>query len=171
MRPRRAALSPLNPVRPAARKGTDRLTSEGRTQVYSKIMMPVDVAHPDRQVRALSVAADLAAHYDAEICYVTVTSAAPGALGHTPDDARARLAEFALAQSAAYGIKTRSHLALSHDPSTDLDKTLLAAIDETGADLVVMASHEPAWSDLLTGSHGGRLATHAKISVMVVRDA
>lgn len=137
--------------------------------MYSTIMVPVEISHPDQQEGALSVAADLARHYGASLCFVTVTSAAPGTLGHTPDEARDVLNAFSQAQSEARGVKTRAHLALSHDPTTDLDKSLLAAIEETGADLVVMASHMPGWADLLTGSHGGWLAAHAPVSVMVVR--
>ena len=138
--------------------------------MYSTLMVPVDVAHKDRHGPGLRVAADLARHYGAEICFVTVTSAAPGALGHTPEEARDALDAFAAEQAQANGVKARGHLALSHDPAVELDKTLLAALEEIGADLVVMDSHVPGWADWLTGSHGGWLASHAPVSVMVVRD-
>jgi len=145
-------------------------TTEGTIAVYSTIMVPLDIAHPDRQARALRVAGDLAAQYGAELCFVTVTSAAPGTLGHTPEEAKERLNAYARDKGQELDVKARAHLALSHDPAVDLDKTLLGAVDETGADLVVMASHVPGWADFFTGSHGGWLASHAKVSVMVVRD-
>ncbi|GGH18733.1 Nucleotide-binding universal stress protein, UspA family [Cribrihabitans marinus] len=137
--------------------------------MFSKIMVPVDISHPGQLTRALTAAADLGRHYGAEVCYVAVTSSAPGTLGHTPDEARGHLAEFSEAQAAAHGHRACCHLALSHDPAVDLDRTLLAAIEETGADLVVMASHVPGWADSFTGSHGGHLAAEAKVSVFVVR--
>ena len=139
--------------------------------MYSKIMVPVDLEHIDHLQRALDVAADLGRHYGAGICYVAVTSSAPGLLGHTPEEKSERLARFAAAQGEVHGLVATSHLALSHDPKADMDNTLLGAVSETGADLVVMGSHMPGWADIFTGSHGGWMATHAKTSVMVVRDA
>lgn len=138
--------------------------------MYSKIMVPVDLEHPDGSGRALEVAADLGRHYGADVVYVAVTSSAPGPLGHTPDEKTARLQAFADTQGTEHGLAVAAHLALSHDPASDLDKALIAAIRDTGADLVVMASHMPGWADFLTGSHGGWLASHAHSSVMVVRD-
>ncbi|MFC3615989.1 universal stress protein [Lutimaribacter marinistellae] len=139
--------------------------------MYSRIMVPVDIAHPGGLSKALGVAADLAMHYGAEICYVAVSSSAPGDLGHNPEEARTKLAHFAAAQGEAHGHAAKSHLAISHDPAVDLDRTLLKAVQDTGADLVIMASHVPAWSDFLRGSHGGHMANHAKCSVMIVRDS
>ncbi len=134
-------------------------------------MVPVDLEHLDQLQRALDVAADLGRHFEAALCYVAVTSSAPGPLGHTPEEKAERLARFAAGQGEQHGIAVSSHLALSHDPSADMDSTLLHAITETAADLVVMGSHMPGWADMLTGSHGGWMASHAKTSVMVVRDA
>jgi nucleotide-binding universal stress UspA family protein len=57
----------------------------------------------------------------------------------------------------------------SHDPAADLDPTLLKAVEETGADLVVMASHVPGLTDYIWPSNGGTVARRAKVSVMVVR--
>ncbi|NND41526.1 MAG: universal stress protein, partial [Silicimonas sp.] len=55
------------------------------------------------------------------------------------------------------------------DPTTEVDDALVRAIDETGADLVVMASHVPNVMDHIWPSKGGKQAQHAKCSVMVVR--
>ena len=49
-----------------------------------------------------------------------------------------------------------------------MDHQLCEAMDEIGADLVVMGSHIPHWYEF--GSHGGKLAAHAHCSVMIVRD-
>ncbi|MEY8839162.1 universal stress protein, partial [Cribrihabitans sp. XS_ASV171] len=85
--------------------------------MYSKIMVPVDIAHPGGLTRALEVAADLARHYGAEVCYVAVSASAPGTLGHTPEEATSRVAQFAAAQGEAHGHAATSHLAISHDPA------------------------------------------------------
>ena len=46
---------------------------------------------------------------------------------------------------------------------------LRKAIEEVGADLVVMATHIPGAAEHLFASHGGSVAAHAKISVFLVR--
>ena len=43
------------------------------------------------------------------------------------------------------------------------------SVRETGADLVVMASHIPNVTDYIWQSNGGAIATHADVTVMVVR--
>jgi len=50
-----------------------------------------------------------------------------------------------------------------------VDDALLKASRDTGADLVVMASHMPSVLDYIWPSNGGKIAEHAKCSVMVVR--
>lgn len=142
--------------------------------MFSKIMVPVDLAHLADLEKALTCARDLAGHYGAEISFVGVTAPSPGALAHNPAEYEARLAEFAAEQGAKGGanaarIKTRAHMVISHDPKIDLDETLLRAAKEVAADLVVMASHLPKLTDYLWPSNGGKVAAHASASVMVVR--
>lgn len=139
--------------------------------VFSKIMAPVDLAHLDGLSRALECAADLARHYGADLVYVGVTETPPGALGHNPSEYAARMQAFAAGQAEAHGIVASAHAMASHDLWIDLDDALFKAIDEIGADLVVMASHIPKLTDYVWPSNGGKLAGHAKVSVMVVRDS
>ena len=137
--------------------------------MFAKIMVPVDLTHEDRLAKTLGCAADLAGHWKAAIVFVGVASSAPGKLGHTPEEFRARLDAFASAQAAAHGIAATGHAVISHDPTSDLDRKLLEAVRETGADLVVMASHVPGIADYILSSHGGTLAEHAGVSVMLIR--
>jgi len=139
--------------------------------MFTRILAPVDLAHKDKLGRALNCAADLARHYGIPLAYVGVTAAAPSSVAHNPAEYEARLAEFAAAQGAAHGVTTEAHARISHDPISDLEQTLLRAIDEIGADLVVMASHVPGLADRIWPSNGGRIAEHAKVSVMIVRPA
>lgn len=137
--------------------------------MFKRIMVPVDLSHVDRLDKALTCAADMAKLHGATVVYVAVSSASPSALAHNPEEFAARLAAFAEAQGAARGITADSHAVISHDPSIDLDPSLLKAVADTGADLVVMASHVPNVSDYIWPSNGGTIASHAKASVMVVR--
>ncbi|GKY89816.1 universal stress protein [Sinisalibacter aestuarii] len=137
--------------------------------MFRHIMVPVDLAHEERLGHALSVAADLARHWSARVTYVGVGTNTPGVLAHTPEEYTARLAAFAQAQGVAHGIEAAAHATIAHDPTTDLDDALLRAVDETGADLVVMQSHIPGLMDYVWPSNGGKIAGHASASVLVVR--
>ena len=116
--------------------------------MYKKIMVPVDLAHVDKLARALDTAANLAKFYHAPVTYVGVTSSA---------------------QTGTHGIQADGKTVVSHDPAVDLDDALIKAVDETGSDLVVMATHIPNVADHIWPSNGGRIATHTNASVFLVR--
>lgn len=138
--------------------------------MFGKIMVPVDLTHLEHLQRALQVAADLAKHYGVAVAYVGVTSEVPTEIAHNPAEYGQRLDAFAAEQAAKHAISTEAHDYAAHDPSLDLDRLLLRAVDDVGADLVVMASHIPTIADHIWPSHGGHLASYARISVFVVRN-
>ena len=137
--------------------------------MFKKIMVPVDLAHADKLQRALTAAADVSKLYSAPLVYVGVTSSLPGALGHNPREYEAKLRSFAQSEAGKHGISVETHTVISHDPATDLNQSLARAVDEIGADLVVMATHVPNLADHFMHSHGGQLATHTRASVFLVR--
>ena len=137
--------------------------------MFKRIMAPVDLAHKERLGRALDCAADLAKHYGVPITYVGVTSTAPSPLGHNPEEYAEKLEAFTAGEIRKHGVDATAHMAIAHDPPTEVDDALMQAIGETGADLVVMASHVPDVVDYIWPSNGGKLAEHANCSVMVVR--
>lgn len=132
-------------------------------------MVPVDLVHADKLDKALTVAANLSKNFNAPICYVGVTAKTPGPVAHTPAEFAEKLAEFARAQSAAHGVETSSKAYPLDDPAVDMNGALLSAVEELGADLVVMASHMPNVTDYVWPSHGGKLASHSSASVLLVR--
>ena len=137
--------------------------------MYRSIMVPVDLEHAQALDKALGTAAGLAQQFGATVTYVAVTSAAPGAVAHDPEEFAAQLADFAGEQGRRFGIETSSLTRVSHDPAADLDRTLLKAAEELDADLIVMASHVPGVAEHIFASHAGYVASHAKTSVFVVR--
>ncbi len=139
--------------------------------MFSKIMVPVDLAHADKLGRALDVAAQLARNSGGEVVYVGVTTGTPTSVAHSPEEYRQKLEAFAAAQSEAAGHPATAHMVLSHDPAVDLDRQLEKAAEQTGADLVVMATHVPGAFDAFGPNHGGALARHSKISVFLVRES
>ena len=138
--------------------------------MFTRIMVPVDLAHVPALRKALKVAAGLAKLYGVPVTYVGVTSGAPSALGHNPAEFDSKLKAFGAEQASASGLEAETKTVISHDPTTDVDDALLRAVKECGADLVVMASHVPGLADYIWPSNGGKVAGHSEASVFVVRD-
>ena len=138
--------------------------------MYKHIMVPVDLADPEPLKKALATAADLARHYQARVTLVSISGGLQAKVSHSSREYGQRLAQFAEDVSDTHGIKFGTRNYSTPDPSVEVDKMLIRAIDELGIDLTVMASHQPGWLEYVINSHGGRLASHAPISVFVVRD-
>ncbi|GAA3551519.1 universal stress protein [Zobellella aerophila] len=138
--------------------------------MYKQIMIPVDLTHIERLEKALQTGADLAKLYGIPVCYIGVSASAPSAVAHNPAEFTAKMQKFGKEQAEKYGLEQVSSTAyISHDPAVDLDKTLLKAAKESGADLVVMASHVPGLAEHLFASNAGYFAAHSDASVLVVR--
>ncbi len=137
--------------------------------MFKHIMVPVDLRHADHLARALETAANLGKQFDAPVTYVGVTPETPSATAHNPAEFEQKLSAFASAQADAHGHAAHAKSYASHDPSIDLNDTLLKAADDLDADLIVMASHIPNIADHIWPSHGGQVAKRAKASVFVVR--
>lgn len=139
-------------------------------KMFRKIMVPVDLAHREAIEPSLTASSDLARYYGAEICYVGVTATTPGSVARTPEEYQQKLHEFAREQSEHHHGQTVSARAItSPDPVADLDDVLVQAVKDTGADLVVMATHLPRRLDAVLPAHGGEIATHTDVSVFLVR--
>ncbi len=137
--------------------------------MFAKIMVPVDLGHVDKVEKSLGVAAGIAKQYGAQVTLVGVTQSSPTEVAPTPDAFAEKLASFAKERSEALGTTFGTHSEVSHDITIDLDDALERAAEALGADLVVMASHVPGLADRVFASNAGYLASHASISVFVVR--
>ncbi|MBY8974965.1 universal stress protein [Rhodobacteraceae bacterium NNCM2] len=137
--------------------------------MFRTIMVPVDLAHPERLDRAISIAATMAEVMGAQIHLVGVTMSAPSKVAHTPEEFDAKLEEYAAHQGRIRNVEMAAHTVITNDAAVDLDKRLIETADQIGADLVVMATHVPGLAEYVFASHGGYLAAHAKQSVLLVR--
>ncbi|NBB69091.1 MAG: universal stress protein [Alphaproteobacteria bacterium] len=137
--------------------------------MYRTILAPVDLTHVARLGKAIDTACDLAVHYGTRLVFVGVTATTPTPVAHNPHEFERKLAEFAAEQERRHGIAVESRAYTAHDPAVQIDDTLLQAVEDTGADLVVMASHLPNVVDAIWPSRGGRVASHAPVSVFLVR--
>lgn len=139
--------------------------------MYRKILVPVDLAHTEQIAKALNTAIDMAKHYNASLCYVTVTNSTPSAAAHNPAELAENLKVFAQEQGRSHDIETDSMVIETTDLAVELDDKLVATINKTGVDLVIMASHEPGIGDRLhiLHSNAANIVKHTNISVFVVR--
>ena len=137
--------------------------------MFKQIMVPVDLHMGAEVTRALNVSADLAKHYGAKVTLVSVSGSVITDAPHTEKEAREALDALAATLKNDAGIEARIHLITSTDVPAEVDAALRHSIDDTNADLVIMGSHVPGILEYLLPSHAGRLASHAKVSVFVVR--
>ncbi|MFO8025698.1 universal stress protein [Thiohalophilus sp.] len=137
--------------------------------MFKTIMVPVDLAHLGALEKPLTVAADLARHYEAKLCYVGVTTSQPSSVAHTPEEYAQKLKAFAHEHAPDNGQEPSAHVYNSHDPVADLDDILVKAIEEIGADLVVMGTHLPKHLDAIMPANGSKIASHSESSVFLVR--
>ena len=139
--------------------------------MYNKIMVPVDLEHTERIEKALHGAAELAKSYDVPVCYVAIMGRAPNRVAPSPEKFEAELNMFAREQADKYGIETECKAVPSVDVPVELDDKLIGAVDEVGADLIVMASHIPGIADKLhlISSNAAYMVKHSSVSIFVVR--
>ncbi len=137
--------------------------------MFNRIMIPVDLAHADTLQRAIGTAGVLAKHYGASIAFVGATSSQPSAVAKSPEEYAEKLSTFATTMGNELGVPVESETLHLHDLSIDLNRALTRHADKIGADLIVMATHIPGVAEYVFGSHGGEIAQHAKMSVMLIR--
>jgi nucleotide-binding universal stress UspA family protein len=139
--------------------------------MYHKILVPVDLAHTEKIGKALNTAIDMAKHYHATLCYIAVTNTTPGAAAHNPKELEQKLRTFAEEQGKSHGIHTESKVLSTPDTAVELEDKLLRAIEDTGSDMVVMASHAPGLGDRLhlLHSNAANIVKQSTVSVFVVR--
>ncbi len=137
--------------------------------MFRKIMVPVDLAHQASLSRSLELAAQLARQTGATAWYVGVTADAPGKLAHSPAEYSDRLEAFAASEAETHGHQAAAAAYVANDPAIDLTTTLLKAANEIEADLIVMATHGPAFTDRIWPSHGEEIARRFPGSVFLVR--
>jgi nucleotide-binding universal stress UspA family protein len=136
--------------------------------MYKAIMVPIDLSHAEKGKVMIEVAKKLG-DKTAGIVLINVVANIPtyvaaelpgGIIDKAKEDAHSVLEDMAKAAGMKADVDVRSGT-----PAT----AILAAAEEKGADLIIIASHQPGLQDYLLGSTAGRVVRHAKCSVLVVR--
>ncbi len=141
--------------------------------MFNTILIPVDLAHDSSWRKALPVAIGLARSPGTQLYVMTVV------------DLNTNITAIRLPENfnREYREKTEHRLqevVEQHVPSDipvqyiirdgRVYQEILAVAHEIKADLIVMASHNPALKDYLLGTNSARVVRHANCSVLVVRD-
>ncbi|MEM9436862.1 MAG: universal stress protein [Pseudomonadota bacterium] len=136
----------------------------------SRILVPVDLEHADKLTKALGLAAKLAQADGAKVIYAGIADAVPTTSRTTVGEQMAQaLGVFAAQQAADHGIEVEDHVGLRGDLHLTVGPDVVRVAKETSADLIVMASHVPGLKDHFLSSNAGYVASHAPVSVYVVR--
>ncbi|RYC12029.1 universal stress protein [Ciceribacter ferrooxidans] len=136
--------------------------------MYKKIIVPVDCAALDKGEKILRKAASLL-DTGGEIVLMTVVEDMPGYLAidlpvdiieNAIKDSKAKLVELKEKTGITARVEIRSGAAA---------REILAAASEHKAELIMIASHVPDFSNYLIGATADRVVRHAKCSVLVDR--
>ena len=136
--------------------------------MFKKIIVPVDIATPEKGLDIFTKAASLMDE-GGQIVLLHVVEEVPTYLAidipvdmieNTANEAQDRLTEL----RARTGIDATIELRIG-PPAREI----LACAEEQGADLIIIASHRPDFSNYLIGSTADRVVRHAKCSVLVRR--
>ena len=133
--------------------------------MFAHILLPVDPMAPEVAAPAMALARRLALRADGAVTVVAVVSAWPDDLAKVPSDYGPWLDAYVDAHRGTLDMTPLLRVGGS------VSGRILEAADETGAECVVMASHDPRITDALIGSNASHVVLHARCSVPVVRDA
>lgn len=138
--------------------------------MYSRILVPVDLDQVDKLEKALDLAAKTAQQNDATVVYASVVDAIPTSSKRTEG---ARMTEaldaFVDGQAATHGIRTDDIVTLRRDLHLNVGSEIIESAKTADCDLIIMASHVPGLKEHVLSSNAGYVASHAPMSVFVVR--
>ena len=133
-----------------------------------KIIVPVELPDEGKAAKMIEAARDLGGG-DAQITLVHVVADVPtyvaaelpgGILDKLQETAKAKLADIAKSIGINADIEVRRG-----QPAT----VILGVAKEKSADVIIIASHHPGFSDYFLGSTAARVVRHADCSVYILR--
>ena len=138
--------------------------------MYKNILVPIDLSHKETAGPMIEAAKALA-DADAKLTLLYVMPEMPGIVAvHLPpgsaDEARAH------AEAELRDIAKHSEGADDVDAITSIGPphhVILRTAADDKVDLIVIASHQPEFSDYLLGSVAAKVVRHAPCSVHVIR--
>ncbi len=137
--------------------------------MYARIIVAVDLDHLE-QARALFARAASLVDGGGEIRLLHVLEEVPGYVAaELPSDLSERRRAEAVVELKAM-IDPAQELRVTHEVRHGAASgQILQAAEDSGADLIMIASHKPGLRDYFIGSTAARVIRHAQCSVLVER--
>ena len=137
--------------------------------MYKKIIVPIDVAHPEKAGAMLKTAKKIGDD-GARIVLLSVVEAIPtyvaaqipGGYEHKADEYATEELERVIKET---GVAAEIVVRVGHPSQGILDEA-----EKEHADAIVIASHRPGLADYFLGSTAARVVRHATCTVVVLRD-
>ena len=136
--------------------------------MYSSILVPIEMSNVPNARAMIELARSVGdentkitlLHVFEEIPTWAATNLPKDIMNDSIESAKGEL------QSAAesYGDNVESQVRVGH-----AYKTILDTAEETGADMIIVQSHQPGLQDYFLGSTAAKVVRHARCSVLVVR--
>lgn len=142
--------------------------------MYRNILVPIDLSEPSSWQKALPVAIEMSRTFGAQIHVMTVvrdldaiwrSQYSLSIYESMISEAETRLAS-TIADSIPQDLAVKR--SVGHG---SIYAEVLRTARESGADLIIMASHRPQMKDFLIGANAARVVRHARCSVLVVRES
>ena len=137
--------------------------------MYKRIMVPVDLEHTEALTGALSIAGQMAEMCGGELFFACVHGGGSPGVAQTEAEFTEQLDAFARKHPFAQIGKVSSLPIFTKDPGHEIAPALIKAAADNQMELIVMASHMPSWAEHAFHSNAGYVASHATMSVFVVR--
>ena len=145
--------------------------SDQREKKVEKILLPVDLSHPEKTDEMIKEAKQILKGREASLTIVNVVTPMPGFMtAELPEGFFDEVVEDATKQLEDL-VKDRGL-----DPSTEIlvvsgvpQHEIVSLAKEKAVDLIIIASHKPGVADYLLGSVAAAVVRHAPCSVLVKR--
>ena len=136
--------------------------------MYSSILVPVEMSNVSNAKSMIDLARSVGGegakvtllHVFEEVPTWAATNLPKDIMNESIESARSEL------QTAAdsFGQNVEAQVRVGH-----AYKTILETAKETGADMIIVQSHQPGLQDYFLGSTAAKVVRHARCSVLVVR--
>jgi len=136
--------------------------------MYENILVPVDMAHPEKATDMIAVAKKLASD-NTKVILLNVVHSIPA---YAPVDISSDFFEIAKNEAKSELEKIASEAGVPSSVEVqvgDAHHTILDTAKEKSVDLIIIGSHRPGFSDYLLGSTAARVVRHAQCPVFVLR--
>ncbi|NND49873.1 MAG: universal stress protein [Rhizobiales bacterium] len=139
--------------------------------MFKKVLVPVDLSHEEKTAALLRAAKEMSDQNDCTLTLVNVIADVPAYVemelpSGLAEKVSAEITGSLRASKDQFALPASTEIKVVHgNPSNEI----VELADKIEADLIIIASHQPEFSDFLLGSVAAKVVRHARCSVLVLR--